>query len=32
VEKTAAYGTVMVVLSPVAVTTNVPAAAFGVYV
>jgi len=28
----AAYGTVMVVPSPVALTVNVPAAAFGVYV
>jgi hypothetical protein len=32
VEKTAAYGTEMVVPSPVAATVNVPAAAFGVYV
>jgi hypothetical protein len=32
VSERAAYGTVMVVPSPVAVMENVPAAAFGVYV
>src|SRR6266481_1989776 len=31
VEEAAAYGTVMVVPSPVALTVNVPAAAFGTY-